>query len=315
MALPGFVSRRRKWLNAEAVSQIARFQVNCVYPCLIFSSIYTNYGIKRLSECIFLPMGSFGIMLAGYLVGLVAAGMMKNTSCEIRKAFIFQCLINNYSFLPMPIVDLLYGPEGVAALILSTLGAELAVWTLGVATLSGERVHISNLKRLLSPPLAALYLAVCCRMLTDVSGVTEAWVLSPSGPSPMKTMLETMRLFGQATIPIAMTVAGARLAVISFTGILSQKVLALSALRLVVIPLLAFPLICLLPLSAMETHVLMVVSAMPVAITSFLLSEIYGGDRDYISSTAAATHILSLVTVPVMLWLLQTLWAMLSGAA
>ncbi|MBN1864317.1 MAG: AEC family transporter [Victivallales bacterium] len=313
MALPGFISMRSKWLTEDAVSQIARFQVNCVYPCLIFSSIYSNYGMQRMLSSIALPAGSFMIMLCGYIVGMVAVRLIRNQTRDEKKSFVFQCLINNYSYLPMPLVDLLYGPEGVAALLLSTLGAELAVWTLGVTTLSGEKIHLSNLRRLLSPPLAALYLAVILRLLTDTLGITDDWVLSPNTSSALNRALETMRLFGQATIPIAMTVAGARLAMINFAGVFKPRVILLSALRLVIIPLLAFPLINMLPLSPMEIHVLVVVSTMPVAIASFLLSEVYGGDRHFISTTAASTHIFSLATVPLMLFILQKIGETLIG--
>jgi predicted permease len=44
---------------------------------------------------------------------------------------LFQCIINNYSFLPMPLAFLFWGEQGLALLIFSTIDSEIAFWTLG----------------------------------------------------------------------------------------------------------------------------------------------------------------------------------------
>ena len=84
---------------------------------------------------------------------------------------------------------------------------------------------------------------------------------------------------------------------------LNQSVLA--ALRLLVIPATAVALVFLLPFGE-ETlrKVLLVVAIMPSAIASVILSEVYGGDIAFSSVGVLVTHLLSLITIPMWLFLL-----------
>jgi predicted permease len=124
---------------------------------LIFQSIYRNYGMAELQKDWLLPFLGYGIMLFGFIISFIISKALSFKDNNEKKSFLFQGAFNNYSFLPLPIVMTLMGNSGVAALILSALGGEIAAWTLGITIMSSKKINTENLKHLLSPPLIAIY--------------------------------------------------------------------------------------------------------------------------------------------------------------
>lgn len=300
LAVPGLVGRRQGWITRTGTYELSNLVVNAIYPCLIFSSIYRNYSMAELRADWALPAVSFGIMVLGFLVGGGVARLVAFRDGAEQRAFVYQSTMNNYSFLPLALVLTLYGEHGEAKLLLSTLGGEVAAWTLGISILSGQVFRAANLRHLVSPPLVALYLAVICRAWTDRYGLT-GMILEEESGALLPSLFLTVHRVGLVAVPAALTVAGSRMAGIHPKGLAKRRLWLLAGLRLVVIPVIAVFLIRLLPLPQLSRHVMMIVAVMPVALSSFMFSEIFGGDKDFITDSVILTHLLALITVPALL--------------
>jgi predicted permease len=299
MVLMGVVARRRGWLDALGTRQVSLLVTNILYPALIYASLVQTFTLSGLAANWTLPAGTALIMLTGYCVGLVAAWLLRFRHEPERRAFRFQCAINNYVFLPMPLVLIYWGSDGVALLVFSTVGSELAVWTLGVMALTGHRLHWRSLKHLVSMPMAAIVAAVLTLVVAHFSG----WQAPEGGlwGDLRKALLAALDIVGKGTVPLAMMVAGSRLAELHPRTLLRTPQLVLVALRLVAIPAAALGLLRLLPFAADARQVLTVVAVMPAAIASVMLSEIYEADSEFAAAAVLLTHAGSLFTIP--LWL------------
>jgi predicted permease len=298
---PGAFLARRRIITPAGLKDISKLLVYTIYPCLIFSSITENFSLNGLLGAWPLPASSMMIMLVGYSVGLIMSLIINFRNKNVRHAFLFQCTINNYSFLPIAVVAEIFEPQAVAALIFSTLGAEITVWTLGVFILTGHRFEKKSLMHLLSPPLLALYAALIWLTVFHFSGLSAS--LYTENNSLLYYVHNTTKLIGGATIPLAMIIAGARLAGLRL-GNISRYSWIICALRLIIIPLAVAMLLTLMPLTDMWRSVMLVVAVMPVSLASSMLSEIYRTDDDLINSTVLMTHLLSLLTIPLLLALL-----------
>jgi predicted permease len=113
--------------------------------------------------------------------------------------------------------------------------------------------------------------------------------------------LNTLKIIGSATIPLAMIVAGARIAMIDLSGFNNSRVWILTCLRLIVIPLTALSILKLIAIPEDTERILMVVAVMPTSIASIMMSEIYGGDKEFMTVTVVSSHLLSIITIPVLL--------------
>lgn len=301
MMVPGFVAVRSGIFSRSTITDLSRILVNFIYPCFIFYSITSCFTFSELVGRWTLPAGSLGIMLTGYLIGLVAVRFIKFRTDDEKKSFLFQSLMNNYSFLPLPLVIFLFGEKGGAALIFSSFGAELSVWTVGVFILHGHKFSMKNLKHLLTYPMISLYCAVLFSWLVSVLKAYGFFAGHENLVPFSNYTLNTLKMIGSATIPLAMIVAGARIAMMDFSGFSNARVWMLTFLRLIVIPLAALSILKLIGLPEDTQKILMIVAVMPTSIASIMISEIYGGDKEFMTITVVSSHVFSIITIPILL--------------
>jgi malate permease and related proteins len=299
MVLMGVLARRCRLLDTTGTRQISLLVTNILYPALIYASLVQTFTLSSLAANWTLPAGTVMIMLTGFAIGALAAWLVPFTSDREQRAFRFQCTINNYVFLAMPLVQIYWGPDAVALLVFSSAGSEISVWTLGVIALTGHRFEWRTFRHLVSMPMGAILAAVLTLALVQVTG----WHSAAGGTLDdlRQALLAALDIVGKGTVPLAMIVAGSRMADLQPRHLWRTPQVAVIALRLAVIPAAALALLHWLPFAAMPRHVLTVVAVMPSAIASVMLSEIYDADGDFAAAAVLLTHVVALLSIP--LWL------------
>ena len=300
MVAAGVVARRRQLLDGSTTGRLVALVTQIFYPALIYATLVRTFTLAELVRNWALPAGALLIMLVGFVVGLLVNAGVPGSDPRRRRARHFQCTINNYVFLPMPLVMLYWGDAGVAKLVFASIGSEIAVWTLGVVALTGGGVPFGQMvRRLLTMPMAAIAAAITTILVRDGLGVTvsPSSLLGEAGGS----LLDAMKLLGAAAPPLAMVVAGSRMAELHPKHLWQPAQLVVTILRLAIIPALALLALRLLPLEADSLAILQVVAVMPAAIASVMLSDLYAADSEFAASAVLLTHVASLVTIP--LWL------------
>ena len=299
----GFALRRRGRIDDEFNRQLSFVLVSVFYPALILASIVRNFTARALLANWTLPAGVFGVMLAGWAAGLACRPLLRQRPERTRRTFHFMCAVNNYSFLPIMVVASMWGDDAVARVAFSSLGAEVFVWTIGLQALTGHRVEPAALRHLLTMPMLAL--AGALAVLTAQAGLHAAGFelagRAPRAAAALGTLLNTLHVTGQATIPVSAIICGARVASIRADHVLSPLMAGLAALRLAAIPALAIVLLRAAHLAPENYRVLAVIAVQPVAMASVTMSEIYDGDAGLAAAAVLVTHVLCLVTIP--LWL------------
>jgi malate permease and related proteins len=293
----GAFARRRGMLSARGTNDLAHVALSLVYPALIFVSI-TELSLADLRANLALPLLVMAIALVGFGLGLLAVRFLGRVAPETARAFLFHCLINNYLFLPLPLVLFRYGDTGVALLVFSSVGYELLLWSLGVMLFSrGERKR-DSLKSLFSPPLLTLLASLLLVAARDLL----PWPTPPDWLALAgQTLRSGLKSLGAATIALSMLVAGSRFAMLKFRTMLGWRIWLVSAIRLVAVPLVMIPLFRLIPMDPVARGILVIIAVMPSAMVSVLFSERYGGDTDFIAGGLLLTHLWALVTVPLFL--------------
>ena len=302
LTLAGYALSRVKWIDAPFNHQLSLVMLNVFYPCLIISSIVRNFTWETLLQNWMMPAGTVFILVTGWLVGLATLPLLKRQTEATRRCYHFICLMNNYSFLPILMAAALWGERAVALIIFSSLGSELCVWTLGVKALTGQKLDRVFLKNLVSVPMVALMASFA---VLAVRAMCERHGYMPGEPSVanefLKTVVETCRMAGGATIPASAVICGSRIAMLHPSKVFSPLMAGTCALRLVVIPALCIGGLSLVPLPLEVRRVLILISVMPAAMASVTLAEAFRGDADFSAAAILATHVLCLVTIP--LWL------------
>jgi len=303
MIMAGIIARKRGFLDSATTSTLSKLVIVILYPALIYSSLTTAFTFSDLLAKWHLPAGAILVMVTGFVVGLVARRLITFQNAAERRAFHFQCSVNNYIFLPLPLIMMYFGNDGVASLIFSTVGSEIGLWTIGIVALMGLRFEARSLKHLINMPMGAVVAALLTLALMAVSParISQAPFLQEVG----KTLLQVLDVFGRGTVPLAMMVAGSRMAELKPDHLRQFSQLSVVFLRLILIPVCTLGLLQLLPLPVNTRQIIAIVAIMPSSVASVMLSDLYGADREFAATSVLMTHLFSLITIP--LWMLVIL--------
>ncbi|MCE9615538.1 MAG: AEC family transporter [Lentisphaerae bacterium] len=286
----GALARRLGYLQDADLSRWSRLGVDFLLPGLAFHTITQNLDPVRLRAMWIAPLIAVGMFGVGALVGEFTRPRHAPYSDPFSRTFRHLCAMNNYSYLPIVIIQRLWGGPALADFFIFNLGSEIGFWTLGVA-LFGQRNHRAALRQILSPNVIAILLAVTLcllgwhvripRLVTDVS----AWL--GAGAIPLLVLLVGGSMYPPPRL--RHKAALARIAV----------------LRLALIPAINIAILHALPLEPGLRRIAFVVALMPSAVMSVILARQYDGDPEFAAETAVVTTVLSILTVPLALgWLL-----------
>ncbi len=298
----GYVARKRGMVSAVGTSEMVRVLIAVIYPCLIFSSV-TKLSVQDLAANWIMPLAALAIAGTGLSLGVIALRFLKGIDQQRANAFLFQNTINNYLFLPLPLVMLLWGEKGVALLVLGSLGAELVIWTVGIFLFNRTNKLSDGIRMMLSPPLITLLLSIGWVCIRDLSGLE----LPTSGmvADLLRRLLELLyfgtETVGKATVALSMIVAGGRFASLDIRGVFDRHVWIVAGMRLIVTPVVFILILKLIPMAEMAYGILSVVAVMPAAIASLVFSERFGGDSEFIAATLLITHLGAIITIPLLL--------------
>ncbi|HEV2328236.1 MAG TPA: AEC family transporter [Verrucomicrobiae bacterium] len=293
----GFWLRRRGWLTADADQSLMRLTINLLLPSLIFDSVLGNTALRRPENLLLPPLLGFGMVAVGMGVARCFTGLAGLETKPEQRTFVLVAGLQNYSYLTIPLCLSLFGAGTMGVLFVHNVGTDMAMWTMGVAVLSGHGVA-GGWKKIVNAPLIALVLALILNFL----GV---WIHPPAAVLVVgNIVLTAIHWFGQSAIPMALSLIGAIVAdhfEEARGGRARRVVLASALVRLGVMPVLFLLAAKFIPCSPDLKRVLILQGAMPSATFPIVLARHYGGDAGVAVQIVLGTSLLGILTIP--LWI------------
>lgn len=298
----GWIIRRRRIIDEHTTPILSRLTTDVALPCLIFQQMLATVDRTMLLNNLATILAAMGVIIFAQLVGW--AGWRLFATKKQAPTFIFCVATNNWVFLPLPIIQVLYGSEGVALLLLCNAGIQLLLWTVLVAILQGGRIDRSSLTNLIKNP----------GFLATIAGMAIAALPQQPGGTAISVTLEAMEMIGSLTIPLSLLVTGAQLGALRPSGS-HPPLKALSGifiLRLLIAPLLTLGLIYLAALAGWQLPplpqaIVFLTATMPVAISCSILAERFNQDTRLAAQSIFYTTLGSIVTVPILFSLFTAL--------
>jgi predicted permease len=282
--------RRARWLTEEADSSLLKLVVNFLYPCLIFENVLNNAALREPSNLLFAPLMGFSLVSACIVLGLVGAkllGLKKGTG---MRTFAFAVGINNYGYVPIPLMAALFGQESVGLLLVHNVGCEVAIWTVGIFVLSGLSFR-EGWRKLINPPVVSLLVAVGGNLLG-------------TGPHVPRAIIDVIHQCAACAIPLGLILIGAAVEkYVARPRELFEPRVSFGAcgLRLGIFPLLYLIAAKFLPCSPELKRILVVEGSMPTGILLIVIAQHYGGHSLTAVRVVICATLLGILTIP--LWL------------
>ena len=302
--LTGWLLCRRGLLTANIQTALGKFVVDGTFPALVFTQLLGSVNRSVLCSSLWIPvLGFAGVALAAG-VGLLAARMLREPS--VRPTFAYVVGMPNWIYLPLPIVQGLFGAEGVQAILLFNVGGQLFLWTGGVAMLRGKFERNDLVQLAVNPGLLATVGGVVVALLAPGANAWGTAAADHGAAWFAGVVIQALTMIGSLTIPLSLLVAGAQLSGLAWDdpghrgqlgGVVVLRLLVAPAVTILLLHALV---LAGLPLTLVARHTIYLIVAMPVAISCSMFAERFGGDVRLSASSIFASTLLSLVTVPVL---------------
>lgn len=283
----GLLLRRVNWISEAGEDSLLSLIVRVLTPALIFESVVSRATVSGVGDVLLPPLAGFLLTSVSLAIAWYAARALGLTIGHGLRTFALAVGLTNYGYLPLPLMDALFGPDSRPFLFMHNAGVEAAIWTTGVLVVTGGSPRAAW-RKLLNAPLLALGLALVVKLSGLGTHIPEvAWTF--------------VHALAVCAVPLGLLMTGATIAphLNDPQQLVNPRVIVTAwLLRLAVLPWVFLLTARYAPLSAGLKQVLVVQAAMPTAVISVIVARIYGGKPLVAVQIILGTTALAVFTIP-----------------
>lgn len=288
----GFLLGKLKIITNEGNKTLSAVSLFLVSPLLSFVSYQREFSTS-IAKNLLVTLGLTVVLYAVVIALVLLFVPKKRRGVEIER---MSLIFPNCGYIGIPLVQSIYGNDGIIYLTMNIAVFYLLTWTLGVSLMTGKISVKQTAKNLCTPAILAVVLGVIFFVFRiDLPDIIH----------------EPLQSIGDMNTPLAMLIAGSTLAGTNLLGCLKKYSLyILSAARLVLLPLVCIAVLFgfyLLGADPMVVTIVLIAMACPSAVITTMFAHRFGGDSVYASEIFAVTTILSAVTIPLVMWIFSAI--------
>lgn len=252
-----------------------------VLPCNIFMSYLGDISGELLLASGKVLIIAFGIQILSYLVSKL---LYRTVPVGKKMVMRYGTICSNAGFIGLPVVEQLYGQEGLFLASVALVPLRIFMWSSGLSCFTQVNMK-QTVKKLITHPC--------------IIAVVLGFVMIFTGIELPAALLSTLKYSSSCTTALSMIIIGSILSEVDIKTVLNGNVLYLAVIRLLVIP--AVSLLVLTKVfheSGLNVWVPVLLAAMPVGSTTAILAAKYDGDARFAAKCVFVTSVLSLITLP-----------------
>jgi malonate transporter and related proteins len=273
---------------------LTRFVFSVAVPALLFRLMSDLSRLPPVDARLLIAY--FGACLAVFLLARVIAARAFGLDGVGQSVFALGGIFSNTVLLGLPLAKVSLGDQSLPAISLVLVFNALLLWTLVTVSVEWARHralswsgYVQSAKAVLANPVVASIL------------VGTAWGLVGL---PLPTMIdETLRLIGDAAVPLSLIALGMGLAEYGVREGWRVSA-AMTLLKLAVQPAVVWLLARALLLPPIETQAIVLLAALPVGANVYLMSRQFGTLGGPVAASLVVSTALAAVTTPLILALI-----------
>lgn len=288
----GYTLNKTKLLPENAGSVMSKLENYVFLPALIIHTFLNCCTLDSIRE-------QYKVVLFGLLVtalcavaGLVLGRVFAKGSCE-RGIYRYGLSVANFGFLGNTIVPQILGPEALYPYLLFTLPLNALVYGYLVRQMIPEgKGQSKGWKQFLNPTFISMIIG----MALGICGGTKIL------PGFLSTTVSNL---SACMGPVAMVLTGFVIGGYDFKSLLKlPKVYAATFLRLLVLPAAYVTLVWLLGADELVMCMTLLATGSALGLNTVVIPAAYGGDTRTGAAMAMISHVLCIVTIPLLYALL-----------
>lgn len=284
----GFLCGKKGILNGISSKHITDIVLYVVTPCVMISAFQRKFSFELLGNILITALCASLIIF----LSIVLSKFVFHDKSEGRKKVLqFATVFSNCGFMSLPLQKAILGDDGWFYGSIFVAVFNIFVWTYGLVDMSGDKKQLSIKKLAFNPGIIGVIIA----LILFIFKIDLPYILSQpvdyladlNTPLPM---LIIGYYLSQANLKKAFTDAGAYISM---------------ALRLVAIPVVATFVMAMFKVDSTILVTCVIASSAPTAATTTMFAAKYNRDVELSVSIVAATTLVSMITMPLVVALAQ----------
>lgn len=286
----GYYFAKKGFAGPEFTKTASKLVIDVFMPATILNSVLKTD--PDLIEVNFTEI--FVVIIISMVMGYIVAAVLQKMIKPLRDGGgVVQLLmaVPNTMFVALPILDQLFGPVAVFYCSLSNIPFNILLFTYGIWRLKKDNGESGiKIKEIFSIPLVATIIGVI---------IFFAKIKVP------RVVTELVSNLSGATVSMSMIVIGASLGAVSIAdSFKSAKLYVLNFIKLVVIPFLVWLVCGMITDDPILLTSAVLLAAAPTGIIVSILAIRYNGEGIFASEGILQSTIFSLITMPVIAYIL-----------
>jgi len=303
MILVGLYGAKRNIINDKLNKGLTDILIQIALPFMIVSSFIFSYD-ETIKDNI---IKTFYYSLLAYILIIILSYLVLIPVKENKKTVLhFANVFVNTGYIGFPILNAIYGPEGVIYGSIFNMFFVILVWTYGIMLYEGKLNQFNEFKKiLLNPSIIAVIIEFneFKKILLNPSIIAVIigiiiFMFDIKLPIAFFSSIESI---GSMTGPLSMIIIGVILSKVKFKEYMRDKTLYYGIFtKLILIPLtICFIFSIFKPSKAVNSVIIM--TAMPASTMTSILAEKYNKEKEFAALLVSLTTLLSLISVPILL--------------
>lgn len=280
LVLVGFGVKRLGLIGPQGQKNMNDLVIYVILPCNILHAFMSSPVEGRLVYYLEVFAVSLGIQAFCVAYGRL---VFRKEPEGRNKCLRYGTICSNAGFLGNPIVEGIYGAQGLVLASIYLIPQRIMMWTSGLAVFTGSANRKATVQKVLTHPCIVMSGLGLVMMLTG-------WKL-PEG------IAGAVDAIGNCNTAMSMMVVGMILADIDLKEFWDVTVAKFTFHRLIVIPAAVYFVCRFLPLDRNAFGICVLLAAMPAGATTSILAEKYEVDAPFATKMVIFSTLLSLPTI------------------
>ena len=282
LILAGFAGVKSGVIKQEAKKAFSNLLLYLAVPAMVIHSYISKADrsvLARLPQTFALSVLA---ILAGLAITMLCTCRMKGKERPILR---FACIFSNAAYMGFPLIQALFGAEGLLYASAYVTLFNILLWTVGYAMVSGKVRTGEVLHSILTTPV----------LWSVLLGLT-LYLCRVNVPELIR---QPLQLVGNMNTPLSMIITGMLIAGSKPEKLLgNREIYRIILIRMLFIPLVSFLLFRLLSVQGMVAEVVLLLEACPCAAITSVFAVQFGYNEDLAAGSVVITTFISIVVLP-----------------
>lgn len=289
--LVGVYGSKKKIITPEVNKGLTDILIKLALPFMIVSSFMFTYDDTIKSNVLntfFYSIIAYALMAVLSYIILIPVKKDKKTVLHFANVFV------NTGYVGFPVLNSVFGYEGVIYGSIFNVFFVILVWTYGIMLYKGklEKGYLKKeiISLLFNPSIIAVIIGIILMVFDiEIKGA----------------LLTSIKSIGNITGPLSMFIIGVILSNVKIKQHLKDWTVYYGiAIKLIIIPIIIYLLSLIVGDSTKAVYSVIIMTAMPASAMTSILAESYDKEKEFAAIIVSATTLMSLITVPILIKLI-----------